>query len=66
MRVGWGEWGVGGGGVCVGMDGDGCNLLPRCPFAENRCSEEQEFLEIVEGHGVSCWKAIGGRPTDID
>ena len=48
-----------------GMDGDGCNLLPRCPFAETRCSEEQEFLEIVEGHGVSCWKAIGGRLTDI-
>ena len=49
-----------------GMDGDGCNLLPRCPFAETRCSEEQEFLEIVEGHGVACWKAIGGRPTDTD
>ena len=49
-----------------GMEGDGCNLLPRCPFSESRCSKEQEVLEITEGHGVACWKAIDEMSTGPD
>lgn len=36
----------------------GCRFAPRCPFAEKRCTEEEQILEPYEqGHMVACWKA---------
>ncbi|MFA1819598.1 ABC transporter ATP-binding protein [Virgibacillus oceani] len=36
----------------------GCRFAPRCPFAENRCTEEEQILESYEeDHMVACWKA---------
>lgn len=37
----------------------GCRLAPRCPFAESRCSNAQELIELRPGHWVRCWKALG-------
>ena len=32
----------------------GCRFLPRCPYANDRCKEPQEFREISPGHFVAC------------
>ncbi len=33
----------------------GCRFHPRCPFAENRCSQEEPVLEqAADGHQVAC------------
>ncbi len=38
--------------------GSGCNFLPRCPLAEERCNATRPPLETVaENHLVRCWKA---------
>ena len=37
--------------------GEGCRLAPRCPFAEDRCSQEKQALvETSGGYLVRCWK----------
>ena len=36
----------------------GCRFHPRCPFADQRCREENPALEIIDpqsGYGVACW-----------
>lgn len=33
----------------------GCRLLPRCPYAENRCKTEPELEEITPGHFAACY-----------
>lgn len=36
----------------------GCPFHPRCPFAEDRCRQEQQVLaEYEKGHWAACWKA---------
>jgi peptide/nickel transport system ATP-binding protein len=38
----------------------GCRLLPRCPYAENRCKTEPELEEITPGHFAACynWRQV--------
>ena len=44
----------------------GCRLVGRCPFAEERCKEPQELIEIAPGHRSRCWKsATGELPTGV-
>ena len=36
----------------------GCRFHPRCPYADQRCREENPGMEITDrqsGHGVACW-----------
>ena len=35
---------------------DGCKFHPRCPFASDRCRQEEPPLDTVaEGHQAACW-----------
>ena len=39
----------------------GCYLAGRCPFAEDRCREQPQLLQITEpDHLVRCWKSVEG------
>jgi oligopeptide/dipeptide ABC transporter ATP-binding protein len=46
---------------------EGCVFMPRCPFAEGRCSEPQMLQTASGGRRVACWKfealAAQGWPT---
>lgn len=34
----------------------GCKFHPRCPFATQKCQEEEPVLEVVgDGHAAACW-----------
>ncbi len=36
----------------------GCRFHPRCPFADQRCREENPIMEVIDpqsGYGVACW-----------
>lgn len=36
----------------------GCRFAPRCPFAEQKCSEEEQLLKPYgDEHFVACWKS---------
>ena len=35
----------------------GCRLAPRCPLAEDKCSEPQNLV-VNRGRAVRCWKAV--------
>jgi oligopeptide/dipeptide ABC transporter ATP-binding protein len=35
---------------------EGCPLLPRCPFAQDECSEPQSLRRGNNTHEVACWK----------
>jgi peptide/nickel transport system ATP-binding protein len=39
----------------------GCNFAPRCPYAQQRCREEEPKLEPqgVEGHEFACFYPVG-------
>ncbi|WP_165492151.1 ABC transporter ATP-binding protein [Egibacter rhizosphaerae] len=37
---------------------EGCRLAPRCPFAEARCEEPQELVQVAPAHWARCWKAL--------
>jgi len=42
----------------------GCRFAARCPFARDKCAEQQPpFEEIQPGHHVACWKVREGWPT---
>ena len=36
----------------------GCSFAPRCPHAMDKCTQEPELVEVVDGHQVSCWLEI--------
>lgn len=36
----------------------GCSFSPRCPLAFERCREEPPMLDVGDGHGSLCWKAL--------
>lgn len=37
----------------------GCRFHPRCPYAEDKCSEERpELRKVGEDHYVSCWNPL--------
>lgn len=46
------------------MHKPGCRLKPRCPFAEERCSEPQQLRPAGGGRLVRCWKAVE-QPVSI-
>ena len=46
------------------MHKPGCRLAPRCPFAEERCSEPQQLRPAGGGRLVRCWKAVE-QPVSI-
>jgi peptide/nickel transport system ATP-binding protein len=36
----------------------GCRFHPRCPFAIERCrQEEPPLVPVVSGHDAACWRA---------
>jgi peptide/nickel transport system ATP-binding protein len=37
---------------------EGCPLVPRCPFAVDRCAEPQTLGEMAPGHRVACHRAL--------
>jgi len=42
----------------------GCRFAARCPFARDKCAEQQPpFEEVQPGHHVACWKVREGWPT---
>ena len=44
----------------------GCRFNPRCPYAQDRCREDQpELEEIAPGHKVSCWYPLTGKQEGV-
>lgn len=42
----------------------GCKFHPRCPWAEQRCSEQEPPLTpLGQAHGVRCWLPMNGIAT---
>lgn len=42
----------------------GCPFVSRCPFAIERCLEENPQLErIADGHEIACWVDVRSAPT---
>jgi oligopeptide/dipeptide ABC transporter ATP-binding protein len=40
----------------------GCHLAPRCPFAVDRCREEDQTLrDVGPDHSVACWRSAAGE-----
>lgn len=37
----------------------GCRFAPRCPYATERCHEQQTLNEVSPGHFVACWCCCG-------
>ena len=39
----------------------GCNFAPRCPYAQERCHEQEPPLReaISSGHTFACWYPVG-------
>ena len=43
----------------IGID-QGCSFSPRCPYAQERCFEEEPVLEeTAPGHFAACWYQVG-------
>ncbi|MBB6062059.1 peptide/nickel transport system ATP-binding protein [Thermosipho japonicus] len=43
----------------------GCRFAPRCPFATEKCKEEEpEYREIEKGHYVACWYPLTKEVRD--
>jgi len=39
---------------------DGCSFSPRCPYAQERCFEEEPLLDASGGdHAFACWYPVG-------
>ena len=48
----------GGDGESAERSPEGCRLVGRCPFAQERCRREpQELRPIAPGHEVRCWRS---------
>ncbi len=44
----------------------GCKFHPRCPFAFDRCKEEEPPLtELDSGHSAACWMIEEGRTAEL-
>jgi peptide/nickel transport system ATP-binding protein len=42
----------------------GCRFAARCPFAREKCAQQQPaFEEVRTGHQVACWKVSEGWPA---
>ncbi len=41
----------------------GCNFSPRCPYAQERCHEEEPPLQAADeaGHSFACWYPVGTK-----
>ncbi len=41
----------------------GCNFSPRCPYAQERCREEEPPLQAADeaGHSYACWFPVGTK-----
>ena len=44
----------------------GCRFRHRCPAAFDKCVEDPPFIEIDEGHFVSCWAVFQEEGLDIE
>ncbi|KAA3665567.1 oligopeptide/dipeptide ABC transporter ATP-binding protein, partial [Pectobacterium carotovorum] len=44
---------------------NGCLLNPRCPYAQDRCRQEEPALRDIPGRQVKCHTPLedAGRPT---
>ncbi len=44
----------------------GCNFSPRCPYAQDRCHEEEPPLVAadVPGHNFACWYPVGTKENE--
>jgi oligopeptide/dipeptide ABC transporter ATP-binding protein len=40
-----------------------CRLIPRCPFTENSCHEEQTLVPYTVNHFSRCWKSQDWKST---
>ncbi len=42
---------------------NGCNFSPRCPYAQDRCHEEEPPLVSADepGHNYACWYPVGTK-----
>jgi len=42
---------------------EGCNFSPRCPYAQERCHEEEPPLQPADeaGHSFACWYPVGTK-----
>jgi oligopeptide/dipeptide ABC transporter ATP-binding protein len=40
----------------AGVPPNACPLLPRCPFAHERCRENPPMFEPAAGHRAACWR----------
>ena len=44
----------------------GCNFSPRCPYAQERCHEEEPPLQPADeaGHSFACWYPVGSKENE--
>jgi peptide/nickel transport system ATP-binding protein len=44
----------------------GCNFSPRCPYAQERCHEEEPPLQPADepGHSFACWYPVGTKENE--
>lgn len=45
----------------------GCNFSPRCPYAQERCHEEEPPLVAADtpNHSYACWYPVGTRENEV-
>ena len=44
----------------------GCSFSPRCPYAQERCFEEEPPLTVTkEGHATACWYQVGTEENRV-
>lgn len=45
---------------------NGCNFSPRCPYAQERCHEEEPSLQAADeaGHSFACWYPVGTKENE--
>ena len=45
----------------------GCNFSPRCPYAQERCHEEEPPLQPADeaGHSFACWYPVGTKENEL-
>ncbi len=45
----------------------GCNFSPRCPYAQERCHEEEPPLVAADtpNHSYACWYPVGTKESEV-